>query len=228
VSAMHAAFIATSLAVAAAALWWVLRPLRAARRGLAGTAAVALPVCAVAAYLWLGTPQALELAAQEPPHQQGPADLRGMVDRLQARLQAQPGDVEGWFMLARSHQVLEQWEPAAHAYRRALALAPEDADLLADLADVLGVIAQGELEGEPRALLQRALAADAGHAKSLLLLAAADLRQGRISQAKGHWEALLRVAPGDSQAAAIARESLERLEQAGTQAPEKQKAAISR
>jgi cytochrome c-type biogenesis protein CcmH len=210
-SMAHAVFAALALLVTGAAVVWVLSPLRQVSRRLTQVAAATLPLLAVGGYLALGAPKALDLQAQAPAHPQAPADLDQMVQRLNARLQARPDDLEGWFMLARSHQVLEQWEPAAAAYRRALALAPDDAQLLADLADVLAVRANGELEGEPKALLERALANDPAHPKTLLLLAAAEFRQGRFGQAQARWELLARTAP-DSQAGAVARESLTRVQ----------------
>ena len=206
-------FAGLGLLMALAGLMWVLGPLRSSRQWAAGTMAAAVPLLATAMYMALGTPKALEVSAQALPHRQGAEDLQSMVQRLQQRLDKEPGDVEGWFMLARSHQVLDQWAPAAAAYRPPLALARDDPDLLADLADVLAAVAQGELEGEPRGLLDRALAADPAHPKTLLLLAAADFRQGQFAQAKARWERLLQAVPPDSQAAAIATESLTRVRQ---------------
>ena len=80
----------------------------------------------------------------------------------------------------------------------------------------------GDLGGEPRALLEGALPADPAHQKSLLLLAAADFRQGRVAQAQARWQALLQVAPQDSRAHAIASESLARV--GGTAAAQEAKA----
>ena len=138
-------------------------------------------------------------------------DQRTLAERVEARLQAQPDDLESWFLLARSQQVLERWEAAAAAYRRALALAPASADLLADLADTLGVVAGSNLEGEPRLLLERALQAEPAHPKTLLLLAAADFQVGRFGSAQTHWQTLLANAPADSQAAGTARAGLAKL-----------------
>ena len=210
-TAAQAAFAALALALTTGALAWVLVPLRDTRRGTAHAVAAALPVAAIALYFTLGSPKVLELQAQAPAHPQAPADLQAMVQGLDARLRAQPADVEGWFMLARSHQVLEQWDQAAAAYRRALALAPQDADLLTDLADALAVLAHGELEGEPTALLQRAVQAAPDHPKAQLLLAAAEFRQGRVDQARQRWEKVVQIAPAESSAARIARDSLQKL-----------------
>ena len=210
-NAMQAAFAALALLLCTGALAWVLGPLRDTRRGAAHAVALALPLAAVALYRTLGSPRVLEAQSQAAAHPQTPTDLEAMVRRLEARLQADPADVEGWFMLARSHQVLEQWEQAAAAYRRALALAPDDADLLADLADALGVVAQGELAGEPTALLQRAVLAAPAHPKAQLLLATAEFRQGRVAQARERWQLVVQTAPAESPAARIARDSLEKL-----------------
>lgn len=204
-------FAALALVLTTGALAWVLGPLRDTRRAAAHVAAAVLPLAAVALYFTLGSPRALDVQAQAPAHAQAAADLDAMVQRLKTRLQAQPADVEGWFMLARSHQVLEQWDQAAAAYRQAVALAPEDPDLLTDLADALGVLANGELAGEPTALLQRAVQASPAHPKAQLLLAAAEFRQGRLPEAQARWELVARTAPAESSAARVARESLQRL-----------------
>lgn len=212
--------LALAGAVTFAAVLWVLGPLRRLRLRSGAVVAAGLPVAAVGLYFALGTPRAIEVAS-EAPHPQAPADLQAMTQRLQARLQAQPQDLQGWFMLARSHQVLQQWDSAAAAYRRALALAPDDPGLLADLADVLAVMSDGELEGEPRALLDRGLRHDPLHAKTRLLLAAADFRQGRLAQAAAHWEVLLRARPEDTEATAIAKAGLARIEQLSGKAGER-------
>jgi cytochrome c-type biogenesis protein CcmH len=52
-----------------------------------------------------------------------------MVERLAARLEAEPGDIEGWLRLARARQVLGELELAVAALRRAqeqLAGRPEE------------------------------------------------------------------------------------------------------
>jgi len=57
------------------------------------------------------------------------AFIRSMVDRLAARMEKNPGDLEGWLKLGRSYQVLEEYDKAARAYKKALALAPDDPEI---------------------------------------------------------------------------------------------------
>jgi cytochrome c-type biogenesis protein CcmH len=61
------------------------------------------------------------LQAMSPAERQ--AMIRGMVERLAARLEANPDDEEGWQRLARAYAVLGETEKAAAAAARAAALA---------------------------------------------------------------------------------------------------------
>ncbi|MCW7540895.1 tetratricopeptide repeat protein [Aquabacterium sp. A7-Y] len=196
------------------ALWWPLAS-RGATEASAGrlrragwALAAGVPVAVSWLYLQLGAPRTLEAAAQPPVHRLGETDMAGAVETLARRLEVQPQNLEGWFMLARSYQAMERWSDAAAAYRRALGLAPEEPQLLADLADVLATAQGGSLEGEPRELVERALRADPHHAKSLALLAIAEFRQQRFAQATVHWERLLASQPADSEAASVARRGI--------------------
>ena len=62
--------------------------------------------------------------------------IRGMVDRLEARLGEEPGDIEGWLRLASSRVVLGEPEQAVAALERALTENPGDADLQSALIDL--------------------------------------------------------------------------------------------
>jgi cytochrome c-type biogenesis protein CcmH len=62
--------------------------------------------------------------------------IRGMVDRLEARLTEEPGDIEGWLRLARSRAVLGEPEQAVAALERALAANPGDPNLQSALTNM--------------------------------------------------------------------------------------------
>ncbi len=85
-------------------------------------------------------PSAQDLAAAGaiPPSQQ--RDMaEGMVARLEARLKAQPRNIEGWVMLMRSRATLGQPDKAAQALRDAVAANPSEAAELRRQAQILGV-----------------------------------------------------------------------------------------
>jgi cytochrome c-type biogenesis protein CcmH len=56
-------------------------------------------------------------------------DVNTMIEQLAARLEASPGDVQGWRMLGWSYFNTEHYEQAAAAYAKAMELDPNAADL---------------------------------------------------------------------------------------------------
>jgi cytochrome c-type biogenesis protein CcmH len=56
-------------------------------------------------------------------------DVNTMIERLAARLETTPGDVEGWRMLGWSYFNTARYEQAATAYARAVELDPSSAEL---------------------------------------------------------------------------------------------------
>jgi cytochrome c-type biogenesis protein CcmH len=56
-------------------------------------------------------------------------DVNTMIERLAARLETTPDDIEGWRMLGWSYFHTERYEQAATAYARAIALDPSSAEL---------------------------------------------------------------------------------------------------
>jgi cytochrome c-type biogenesis protein CcmH len=75
-------------------------------------------------------PAAAAIAAL--PADQQNAMIRGMVDRLRARLETTPADGEGWLRLARAERVLGNKGAALVALEKAEALLPGDARVVAE------------------------------------------------------------------------------------------------
>lgn len=87
------------------------------------------------------TPEQMAAAASIPPGQQSEM-VRGMVDRLAARLKANPKDSAGWIRLMRARMVLGETDAAREALRAARAAHPGDTAVQAQLtraAQELGV-----------------------------------------------------------------------------------------
>lgn len=163
--------------------------------------ALLIPLASVLTYLQLGDPQAVVPALPAAPgdrHSVTPDQIQKMVAALGERLKAQPDDAEGWLMLGRSYTALGRYRDAVTALRRAQALVPPNATLLADLADVVGMANNKRLAGEPAQLVQQALDLDPRHIKALALAGSVSFEAKDYPAARRHWGQLLAVLPADS------------------------------
>ncbi|HVY08487.1 MAG TPA: c-type cytochrome biogenesis protein CcmI [Burkholderiales bacterium] len=153
-----------------------------------------IPVVAIALYLHLGNLQGIVA----PPHPA--ADLssvtaeqfRDMTAKLAARLKTNPGDAEGWKMLGRAYRAMENFGEASAAYGKAVALKPDDADLLADYAESLALVAGRSMAGEPTKLLDRALKLAPDNPKILALAGSAAFERKDYKNAVRYWEGILK------------------------------------
>jgi cytochrome c-type biogenesis protein CcmH len=171
------------------------------RRGIAIAVGVGVPLVAFVVYFWIGNPAAIREPAE---HAVSLAQIEAMVDRLGARMRENPGDANGWQLLARSYGVLGRFEDSAKAYEKAVALVPGDAQLLADYADALAMARGGRLEGEPEKLIERALKADPSNLKALALAGTAAFARKDYAGAAAYWQRMLpHVAPDSEDARSI-------------------------
>jgi len=183
--------------------------------GVAGALSIAVPAAALLLYLKVGNPAAVAtqmLAAQRSVHDTEGVDMESMVSRLALRLQGQPNDVEGWIMLARSYEVLQRYDDAVVAYQKAMALAPNQPNLLADYADALASAREGDLSGPVQEAIDAALAIDPAHPKALALAGMAAYQRGDLAQARQHWTQVLALLPPESEGAKGIRADLAQLD----------------
>jgi cytochrome c-type biogenesis protein CcmH len=168
---------------------------------------------ASAGYWWTGapgeigqTPAAFGAAASaeapeggaSAPHATGGEQMAAMVDKLAARMKERPDDADGWAMLGRSYMALGRHDDAVKAYATALKLRPDDATLLADVADVTAVKNGRSLDGEPTKLLERALKIEPDNLKALALAGTAAFNRGDFAAAVKFWDHAIAVGPADS------------------------------
>jgi len=166
------------------------------RIGAAVGIAALLPAAALAIYSAVGAPAAIErggsgaaaLATDER------AKLAAAAEQLKARLQQEPGHVEGWVLLARTFVSLERYPEARSAYSQAIALAPRDPRLHAEFGELLVLAAGGEVTTEAEA--EFAKAGDDPRAR--FYGAEAALQHGDREAAKAGLRALLATAPAEA------------------------------
>jgi cytochrome c-type biogenesis protein CcmH len=177
-------------------------------------AAVALvPFAALAIYATLGSPglPARPAADPESPAAQAAA-IRGMVERLAARLAQSPDDVEGWRRLARSRLVLGEVEAARQAAANAAIRAPQDVEVLLELAELHAPAAPAEaLSPIFLETLRRVLKLRPDNVQALFFLGIDAYRRDDRLSAHEYWEKLLAVLPADAPVAADLRRRIESL-----------------
>ena len=119
-------------------LVFVLTPLaRANQRRASVLLAIALPVFAMSFYFAIGSPDvksATAHAAVNASASTSAGSVSSLTAGLEARLSEQPGDGEGWLLLAKSYVYLNRMDEARHAYARATALGESDATVAQQVA----------------------------------------------------------------------------------------------
>jgi cytochrome c-type biogenesis protein CcmH len=157
---------------------------------------VAIPLAAAGGYAALGTPQGLE-----PAHTQArmsPQEIDTLLQRLVDRLKANPDDLQGWVMLARSYKALGRSAEAAEAFGRAEAALDGDAVLLAEYAEALAE-ARGRFAGKPDELIARALKANPDEAMALFVAGQSANERQDYAAVVDYWGRLLLKVEPDSQ-----------------------------
>jgi cytochrome c-type biogenesis protein CcmH len=202
-AAAAAASVAATAATAAAPAG--ARGRAPARRGrwLVSGAFAMVPILTIATYLAIGNPAALA-----PPDRQ----FLEMVDSLAERMKSNPGDPEGWVMLARAYQITGRMPEALDAFEKASALRPEDAGLLASHADALAMV-QGSLQGRPFELIVKALKLDPKNPTALALAATAAMENGQFQESIALWSRLAAVVEPGSRDRTAVDEAIEQVRQ---------------
>jgi cytochrome c-type biogenesis protein CcmH len=168
-----------------------------ASRKTALSLALCVPVFALAGYAFLGNFEALspQAAAGSPEGEVTQAEITSMVETLAQRMKEKPDDPVGWTMLANAYSALQRFPEADAAYKKATALSPNNAQLLADHADVLAMIQGRSAAGEPLKLIERALAIEPNNLKALALAGSAAFERKDFPAALGYWGKARKLAP---------------------------------
>jgi cytochrome c-type biogenesis protein CcmH len=180
-------FVVIAIVVALLTLALVLRPLWREKPAPAIAAIAVLAVLTLGLYRLVGTPAALEPAATQVP-----ATLPDAIAQLEAELQRNPQQVDGWRLLGRAYANAQQPAKARDAYAQAAQLASDDPDILVEAAEARALAApQRIFDAQAVALLQQALQGQPQHQRARWFLGIAQRQAGKPADAAKTWEPLL-------------------------------------
>lgn len=174
---------------------------------------------------WRAGPQPFESPAALAPPEQAPVTapvlhgdkrLSAWAQQLQMRLAKTPDDAATWRLLAQAQAARGDGPQSAAAWRRVLALVPNDAEAHAGLAQAIALQQQGRLAGEPARWIEAGLRHAPAHPALLALAGDLAAESGDRASARRHFEQLLSVeqqasAPGASARLAAIRARIDQL-----------------
>jgi len=162
---------------------------------------IATPILAGTLYWSLGNYQAVSHSAEMAFNTDAIklAEISKMVNGLAEKLKNHPDDAQGWLMLGRSYDVLEQHTQATTAFAHAYQLLGDQAEILLLYADALGYANDRNLVGIPSELIFKALALEPDNMKALWLGGMAKAQQGDAVTAIRLWKKLEALLPAGSE-----------------------------
>jgi cytochrome c-type biogenesis protein CcmH len=126
------------------------------------------------------------------------APVDEMIARLAKRLEAKPGDPEGWRMLGWSYLHTGHYDDAVKAYAKAVALSPDNAGIQASYGESIVRAANDAVTSEAKVAFEHALKHDSKEPRARYFLGLALEQQGNKVAALDAWTTLLKDAgPGD-------------------------------
>jgi cytochrome c-type biogenesis protein CcmH len=120
------------------------------------------------------------------------------LQRLEKKVKRLAKNPNDWWMLARSYTELKRFPEAVKAYERLVVLAPTEAQLWANYADVYAMTHGQTLQNdEVNKMLNKALELDPNNSTALAMSGSAAMERGDYAVAITRWQALMdQLEPG--------------------------------
>ena len=166
-----------------------------------------LPMTTLLLYQGVGTPAGVAVT-ETPPSVADDADINQLLMQLEARMAAEPDDVEGWLLLGRSYRSLQRFSESRTAFEQARRLAPEDPAVAVELAEAMIFTSPpGQPDPAVNELLEEALARAPDMQKALWLAGMMAAQRGDDARAVALWERLMKLLePGSGVANSVAEQ----------------------
>ncbi len=158
---------------------------------------LAIPAASVSLYLVfgeyrvIGNPQLMLEVPRQAATTAPQMSLEEMTAAIEQRLRDDPEDSEGWFMLGRVMMSSQRYSEAVTAFQRSGDLVPDEPGTMFALADALAMQNNGNLLGEPEALVQRGLKLAPRYPNGLWLAGMIAEQRRDYKTAHRYWSLLL-------------------------------------
>ncbi len=155
-------------------------------------------------YAYLGTPELPSVSNLQPPTPAaqptqdaaaGARQIELMITKLQARMQANPRDAEGWRMLGWAQFNKQNYAASAEAYAKAVEIDPANIDYRSAYAESLVQTADGIVTPKAQSLIAEVLAKDPKNFRARFYDSLALEQAGDQIGALDRWIALLAASP---------------------------------
>ncbi len=174
------------------AVGFAILPLYRQKRALTpliGGAVVFVVALSSGLYYYQGQPDLKSAAAALP-------ELTDVVEDLAARLESDPGDLNGWKILGRSYMTMSNYGAAVDAFERAVELeSAQDAQTLVSLGEALLANTGTTIEGRIASMFENALALDPNNPQALFYGGIGAFNRNDKDMAADRWERLLALNP---------------------------------
>lgn len=186
---------------------------------------VIIPVAAMLLYFQLGSPDIAQQVldgkgragtSAANPHSGGSEvpSVEEMVTKLEQRLQQNPGDAEGWFMLGRTYMAMGNYEKAIPVLEKVYQMVGEHPGVMLRLADALAMQQGNGITGRTFELVKRSLELAPQDPTALWLGGMGYAQQGDHRQAIGLWRKLEALLKDDENSLREVRSLIAKSEQA--------------
>jgi cytochrome c-type biogenesis protein CcmH len=125
------------------------------------------------------------------PAQGNVGDVDEMIANLVERLTRNPKNLEGWRMLGWSYFNTERFAQSATAYAQAIALSPDNAELMSSRGEALVRAADGRVTEEAKAVFAQVLRLDPKDPRGRFFMGLAKAQAGNKTAALDDWVAII-------------------------------------
>jgi cytochrome c-type biogenesis protein CcmH len=165
--------------------------------------AIAVPAISFALYADLGSPNtsARPLMARNIEAERASLetqDVKVLIQRLVDALKAQPDNLDGWVLLARTLSRLERYNEAAETYMKATLLAPNSAELFIGAGENYYFASDGTITPAAEEAFEAAATLNPNNPGARYYLALRDAQAGDPSGALKSWITLYEESPADA------------------------------